>query len=94
MSKATDVLSTPKAAQHSFDSNSNGFTTPTKRNTEQPQQQQQQPHQTEQFDGAYTATAHSLAVASGQYPGDSQAPVQAYAKLEGPDFCYYVRTLE
>ncbi|ORX63802.1 hypothetical protein DL89DRAFT_210801, partial [Linderina pennispora] len=24
----------------------------------------------------------------------TQAPVQAYAKLEGPDFCYYVRTLE
>ncbi|KAJ1812339.1 hypothetical protein LPJ75_003697, partial [Coemansia sp. RSA 2598] len=25
---------------------------------------------------------------------DAQAPVQAYAKLEGPDFCYYVRSLE
>ncbi|KAJ2005500.1 hypothetical protein H4R26_001923 [Coemansia thaxteri] len=25
---------------------------------------------------------------------DSHGPVQAYAKLEGPDFCYYVRKLE
>ncbi|KAJ1861474.1 hypothetical protein LPJ78_005309 [Coemansia sp. RSA 989] len=25
---------------------------------------------------------------------DTQAPVQAYAKLEGPGFCYYVRTLD
>ncbi|KAJ2712874.1 hypothetical protein H4R19_002531, partial [Coemansia spiralis] len=25
---------------------------------------------------------------------DTNGPVQAYAKLEGPDFCYYVRTLE
>ncbi|KAJ2707295.1 hypothetical protein FB645_000806 [Coemansia sp. IMI 203386] len=25
---------------------------------------------------------------------DTQAPVQAYAKLEGPDFCYYIRSLE
>ncbi|KAJ1723882.1 hypothetical protein LPJ53_001791 [Coemansia erecta] len=24
----------------------------------------------------------------------AQVPVQAYAKLEGPDFCYYIRTLE
>lgn len=27
-------------------------------------------------------------------PQQPSAPVQAYAKLEGPDFCYYVRTLE
>ncbi|KAJ1665659.1 hypothetical protein IW140_003128 [Coemansia sp. RSA 1813] len=91
MSKPTDLLSTPKPAQCSFD-NSN-FTTPTKRAIEQ--QREQHRKQPEQFDGTYpSTTAQASAVASGQYPGDSQAPVQAYAKLEGPDFCYYVRTLE
>ncbi|KAJ2492568.1 hypothetical protein IWW37_001323 [Coemansia sp. RSA 2050] len=38
------------------------------------------------------SAAGSAAAAGGD--DDSHAPVQAYAKLEGPDFCYYVRTLE
>ncbi|KAJ2602060.1 hypothetical protein EV177_006871 [Coemansia sp. RSA 1804] len=86
MSKQTDLLSTPKPAQHSFD-NSN-FTTPTKRSLEQQQ------HQSEQFDGTYSSGAHAATATPGHSSGDTQAPVQAYAKLEGPDFCYYVRTLE
>ncbi|KAJ2852634.1 hypothetical protein GGI22_005157, partial [Coemansia erecta] len=75
-------------------SNSNSFTTPSKNDVEQQRQQRGQQQQSEQFDSTYPSTAHTSVVASGHYSGDSQAPVQAYAKLEGPDFCYYVRTLE
>ncbi|KAJ2831591.1 hypothetical protein GGI24_001530, partial [Coemansia furcata] len=39
-------------------------------------------------------SAAGSAAAAGGGDDDSHAPVQAYAKLEGPDFCYYVRTLE
>ncbi|KAJ2061555.1 hypothetical protein GGH13_006600 [Coemansia sp. S155-1] len=81
MSEPTDLLRTPKAAQHDLGKHS--FTTPPARD--------QQPESSNSTIAPMSAVG-SAAAAGGD--DDSHAPVQAYAKLEGPDFCYYVRTLE
>ncbi|KAJ2871897.1 hypothetical protein GGH93_004459 [Coemansia aciculifera] len=81
MSEPTDLLRTPKAAQHNLGKHS--FTTPPARD--------QQPESSNSTIAPMSAVG-SAAAAGGD--DDSHAPVQAYAKLEGPDFCYYVRTLE
>ncbi|KAJ2065337.1 hypothetical protein GGI17_000389 [Coemansia sp. S146] len=81
MSEPTDLLRTPKAAQHGLGKHT--FTTPPARD--------QQPESSNSTIAPMSAVG-SAAAAGGD--DDSHAPVQAYAKLEGPDFCYYVRTLE
>ncbi|KAJ1733593.1 hypothetical protein LPJ61_001485 [Coemansia biformis] len=82
MGKPTDPLSTPQLAQHTFDASAS------RDRLLPPQPQPQPPHDD---DGAASTTAPMSAAAAA---ADAHAPVQAYAKLEGPDFCYYVRTLE
>ncbi|KAJ2816812.1 hypothetical protein IWW50_006367, partial [Coemansia erecta] len=79
-------LSTPKPAQHTFEK---GFVTPTTVD----QQQQQHSASQSQAESSNSTLAPTSATAESSM-SDSQAPVQAYAKLEGPEFCYYVRTLE
>ncbi|KAJ1845642.1 hypothetical protein LPJ70_002412 [Coemansia sp. RSA 2708] len=44
--------------------------------------------------GHASSSNSTLAATAESSMSEGQAPVQAYAKLEGPDFCYYVRTLE
>ncbi|KAJ2759067.1 hypothetical protein IWQ56_005840, partial [Coemansia nantahalensis] len=78
MGKPTDPLGTPQPAQHTFDAH---FATPPARDRLPPQHQPQ--HQ--------PPSGGSVAPMAAP---DAHGPVQAYAKLEGPDFCYYVRTLE
>ncbi|KAJ1961955.1 hypothetical protein GGI12_002948 [Dipsacomyces acuminosporus] len=86
MSKTSDPLSTPKPATYqAFDKE---LSTPQPHDQEQQQQQQQQ-----QLESSNSTIAQTSGTADSSM-SDSQAPVQAYAKLEGPDFCYYVRTLE
>ncbi|KAJ2627215.1 hypothetical protein GGF44_004792, partial [Coemansia sp. RSA 1694] len=75
-----DLLGTPKATQHDLSKPS--FETPPARD--------QQPESSNSTIAPMSAAASSAAAGD----DDSHAPVQAYAKLEGPDFCYYVRTLE
>ncbi|KAJ2478214.1 hypothetical protein IWW56_003856 [Coemansia sp. RSA 2131] len=105
-----ELLSTPKPAQHSFEKRSvtpkpaqhtaeKHITPKTAQHTVTPKPAQltaekhitpphgQQGSQAESTISTAAATAESSM-------SDSSAPVQAYAKLEGPDFCYYVRTLE
>ncbi|KAJ2081826.1 hypothetical protein H4R24_002033 [Coemansia sp. RSA 988] len=85
MSKSTDLLSTPKPAQHAFDSH---FSTPTVH------EQTTTPAHSHAGPDSSNSTIVPASVSGDTTMNDTQAPVQAYAKLEGPDFCYYVRTLE
>ncbi|KAJ2696813.1 hypothetical protein H4218_004352 [Coemansia sp. IMI 209128] len=81
MSEPTDLPRTPRAAQYDLGKHA-AHTSPTR---------DQQPESSNSTIAPMSA-AGSAAAAGGD--DDSHAPVQAYAKLEGPDFCYYVRTLE
>ncbi|KAJ1900243.1 hypothetical protein LPJ66_001602 [Kickxella alabastrina] len=82
MSKSTDIFTTPKVTQHTFEKHH--LSTSTHRDI---QMQEQHPDSSNSTVAPLSGNANSGV-------SDSQAPVQAYAKLEGPDFCYYVRTLE
>ncbi|KAJ2161889.1 hypothetical protein GGF46_001080 [Coemansia sp. RSA 552] len=89
MSKSTDLLSTPKPAQHAFDKS---YVTPKGRARAASTAHTNGHVPPDNSSSASTIAPMSATAESSM--GDSQAPVQAYAKLEGPDFCYYVRTLE
>ncbi|KAJ2747373.1 hypothetical protein GGI20_000511 [Coemansia sp. BCRC 34301] len=80
MSEQADLVRTPKAPQHDLG----------KRSFETPPARDHQPESSNSTIAPMSAAASSAAAGD----DDSHAPVQAYAKLEGPDFCYYVRTLE
>ncbi|KAJ2794947.1 hypothetical protein H4R20_006053 [Coemansia guatemalensis] len=85
MSKSTDLLSTPKPTQHAFD---NHFSTPTAH------EQTVTPAHSQAAPDSSNSTIVPASATGDKTMNDTQAPVQAYAKLEGPEFCYYVRTLE
>ncbi|KAJ2901005.1 hypothetical protein GGI21_004731, partial [Coemansia aciculifera] len=80
MSQQADLLETPMAAQNDLGKHTLDTTLA----------------RDQQAESCNSTIAPMSAAASSAAAGDddSHAPVQAYAKLEGPDFCYYVRTLE
>ncbi|KAJ2499322.1 hypothetical protein GGH96_003616 [Coemansia sp. RSA 1972] len=96
----SELLSTPKPAQHVVTPN---LAQHTERHTVTPKLVQHavtpKPVQhTEKHitppQGSQTESTSATAAPTAESSMSDTSPVQAYAKLEGPEFCYYVRTLE
>ncbi|KAJ2776747.1 hypothetical protein GGI15_004751 [Coemansia interrupta] len=85
MSKTSDLLSAPNTSHQTL--SKGDLAEPLKEESEQQQQHYQRPMSSE-------STVQPLSGNTENMSDTAQVPVQAYAKLEGPDFCYYIRTLE
>ncbi|KAJ1791154.1 hypothetical protein LPJ67_001937 [Coemansia sp. RSA 1938] len=91
-----DLLSTPKPAQHM---EKHAVTPKPAQHTVTPKPvQHTEKHTAEKHitppQGSQMESSNSTAAPTAESSMSDTSPVQAYAKLEGPEFCYYVRTLE
>ncbi|KAJ2134652.1 hypothetical protein IWW49_006426, partial [Coemansia sp. RSA 1797] len=91
-----ELLSTPKPAQHM---EKHTVTPKPAQHTVTPKPvQHTEKHTAEKHitppQGSQMESSNSTAAPTAESSMSDTSPVQAYAKLEGPEFCYYVRTLE